>query len=231
MHTLSGGEAQRASLARAFATEPEVLLLDEPFAALDPPTRDALLDDLSGVLAAEGTSAVFVTHDREEALRLGDRVAVLLDGRLAQVGPAPTVFGAPADEAVARLVGVANLLDGRVTGEDGGLVEVRVPGGAVTAVGAFHPGERVLVALRPEDITLELDGAPRGSSARNCLPGTVRDLRPVGALIRVGLDCGVPLTAVVTRAGAEALGLAPSVRVLAAFKAAAVHLIRPRPGR
>ena len=123
---LSGGEAQRTSLARAFAAEPEVLFLDEPFAALDAPTREALLDDLGRLLAATETTTVLVTHDRAEALRLGDRVAVLLEGRLAQIGPPGQVFGAPADEAVARFVGVENLLPGRVLAVKDGLPEVDV---------------------------------------------------------------------------------------------------------
>ena len=97
---LSGGEAQRVSLARAFVLEPELLLLDEPFAALDPPAHAKLLEDLSGILVREHRTAVFVTHNLNEAARLGDRIAVIVDGALRQVGTAREIKAHPADEAV-----------------------------------------------------------------------------------------------------------------------------------
>ena len=99
--TLSGGEAQRTSLARALVLAPELLLLDEPFAALDAPTREALTDDLLPLLRESATTTVLVTHDRDEALDMGDRVGVILDGRLVQVDSPDVVVAAPASEAVA----------------------------------------------------------------------------------------------------------------------------------
>ena len=102
--SLSGGEAQRTSLARAFALDPELLLLDEPFSALDPPTREELLLDLETILRETGITTVFVTHDRNEAFMLGDRVAVLIGGELLQVGAANDVFAQPVNQEVARFV-------------------------------------------------------------------------------------------------------------------------------
>jgi tungstate transport system ATP-binding protein len=223
---LSGGEAQRTSLARAFAAMPEVLFLDEPFAALDAPTREALLDDLGRLLAGARTTTVFVTHDRSEALRLGDRVAVLLDGRLAALGPPERVFGTPASEAVARFVGVENLLPGRVAARADGLMEVDVGLVRVVVAGEADPGERVLVGLRPEDLTLAPPGAGGPSSAQNRLAGRIIRVTPLGPLWRVGVDCGVPLTALVTRPAIAMLALAPGVPVEVTFKATAVHLVR-----
>jgi tungstate transport system ATP-binding protein len=104
VHTLSGGEAQRTALARALAIEPEVLLLDEPFAALDAPTRAALVRDLAALLRGRGQTAVIVTHDLDEAVRIGDRLAVLLAGRLRQLGPPALVLATPADEEVRSFV-------------------------------------------------------------------------------------------------------------------------------
>jgi tungstate transport system ATP-binding protein len=228
---LSGGEAQRTSLARAFAAMPEVLFLDEPFAALDAPTREALLDDLGRLLAATRTTTVLVTHDRAEALRIGDRVAVLLAGRLAELGPPERVFGAPATEAVARFVGVENLLPGRVVAQTDGVITVEAGPLRVTAVGDARPGERVLVGLRPEDLTLGGPQASGPTSAQNRLPGRVVRVTPLGALWRIGVDCGVPLTALVTRPAVAALALAPGVPVEVTFKASAVHLVRRGDGR
>ena len=105
VRTLSGGEAQRASLARALVLEPELLLLDEPFSSLDGPTREELLADLSAILRDGGMTTVFVTHDRNEAAVLADRVGVLIGGRLLQLGPTAEVFARPKNEAVARFVG------------------------------------------------------------------------------------------------------------------------------
>ncbi len=101
---LSGGEARRVSLARAFVLDPELLLLDEPFTALDPPTRTRLLDDLSALLADDHRTTIFVTHDLKEAARLGDRVAVIVSGKLRQVGPARQIKAKPADEDVAAFL-------------------------------------------------------------------------------------------------------------------------------
>jgi tungstate transport system ATP-binding protein len=101
---LSGGEAQRVSLARAFAVSPEILFLDEPFAALDPPTRESLIADLARVLGDERVTTLLVTHDREEAQALADRVAIVIDGRVRQTDRTDTVFGVPADTDVARFL-------------------------------------------------------------------------------------------------------------------------------
>ncbi|MDP2840622.1 MAG: ABC transporter ATP-binding protein, partial [Syntrophales bacterium] len=98
---LSGGEAQRTSLARAFVTKPEIVFLDEPFSSLDPPTREALTGDLERILRETHTTAVASTHDQTEALRLGDRLAVMNGGRIVQIGPAAEVMNRPADAFVA----------------------------------------------------------------------------------------------------------------------------------
>jgi tungstate transport system ATP-binding protein len=225
--SLSGGEAQRTSLARAFAAGPEVLFLDEPFGALDPPTREALLDDLARLLGEARTTAIFVTHDRTEALRLGDRVAVLLDGRIAQLDRPAAVFGAPVDEAVARLVGVENLLPGRVVAARDGVVELDVGGVVLAVADGARVGDEAVVGLRPEDLLLEAPGPARVTSAQNRLPGTVALVTALGPLYRVSVDCGVRLTAVVTRPAVEALGLAPGAAVVVSFKATAAHLIHP----
>jgi ABC-type sulfate/molybdate transport systems ATPase subunit len=133
-HRLSGGEAQRVSLARAFAVSPRVLLLDEPFSALDAPTRGELQADLREALAATGTAALLVTHDRHEAAALGDRVAILHAGELRQEGPAHHVLDHPADADCARILGFENILPGRLLGVAAD--QVAVPPGACRLTGA-----------------------------------------------------------------------------------------------
>lgn len=226
---LSGGEAQRVSLARALVLEPELLLLDEPFAALDAPTRGELLTEFQEILTRSRITTVFATHDRGEALAFGDRVAVLLDGRLAQIGAAEEIFVRPASEEVARFVGIETLIPGRAVSLEDGLVQVDGPAGALEVVGSCRIGDAVLVSVRPEEITLLPAGPPPRSSARNSLAGRVVKIVPSDAHVRVEVDCGVPIVAMVTRPSFRELELDVGREVRVVFKAMAGHLIR-RPG-
>jgi tungstate transport system ATP-binding protein len=224
--TLSGGEARRAALARALVLEPDVLLLDEPFAALDEPTRAALLPDLGAILGAERVTTVLVTHDRGEARALADRVAVLMGGRLQQVDETGRVFQAPASEEVARFVGVETIVSGKVTAAAGGVAVVQVNGCTLEIAGLARPGEQVRLGIRPEDVTLAQPAGDAGrSSARNQLAGTVIRVTP-GSPARVLVDVGFPLVAAVTARSVEELGLRAGVAVTAVFKASAAHVIR-----
>ena len=225
--SLSGGEAQRTSLARALVLEPDILLMDEPFAALDPPTRQSLLDDLRDILNDVNTSTVFVTHDRAEAQALGDRLAVLIEGRLRQVGRPEVVFSMPASEEVAAFVGVENILTGRVRRQVAGLATVAVGPGGVTVVGEFAVGEELVMGLPPEAVVLEPPSDNvTPTSALNRLHGTIARVIPQGALARVVVDCGFPLVSLVTRESVLNLALSRGTHVAAAFKATAVHVIR-----
>lgn len=230
--TLSGGEAQRVSLARAFAVDPEVVFLDEPFSALDPESREGIVDDLETALRDSGTTAVFVTHDRVEALRLGDRIAVMHAGRITQVGTPDEVMNRPADGIVASFVGAETVLDGVVVSAGNGVFVARVgaPGASgaapsVEAVGTCGIGDRVLLCIRPENVTLSLPGGS-ATSARNVFPGVVSKVTPQGAVQRVVVDCGALLSALVTTHAAVELGLSPGRPIVASVKATAVHAIR-----
>jgi tungstate transport system ATP-binding protein len=225
--TLSGGEAQRVALARALVLEPELLLLDEPFSGLDAPARAALIPELAAVLRDDRVSTVMVTHDRGEAQALGDRVAVLMGGRLRQVDETAVVFRAPASEDVARFVGVETIVAGVVTGTGPGTVTVQVAGRALEIAAAAAPGERVRVAIRPEDVTLMLpDEHPNASSARNQLAGRILQVRASTPHVHVVVDCGFALVAAVTPRSVDELGLAAGAAVTAVFKATAPHLLR-----
>jgi tungstate transport system ATP-binding protein len=225
-HTLSGGEAQRVALARAFAVHPDVLLLDEPFASVDPPTREALVAELGAILRAERLTTLLVTHDRGEAQSLGHRVGVLLGGRLQQIDEAGRVFRAPSSEEVARFVGVETVVPAVVVGEGAGLVVVEAGGRKVEVVGSAAPGQQVRLCIRPEDVTLAHPEEGLGlSSARNHLSGTVARLARAGAGVRVVVDCGFPLVATVTARSVEDLGIGEGTPIVAVFKASAAHVI------
>ena len=222
---LSGGEAQRTSLARAFVLQPELLLLDEPFSALDAPTRTRLLQDLHSLLSQTNITTVFITHDLDEALLLGDRVAVLLGGVLRQVGRPQEVFTAPSDGEVAAFVGVETVIAGKVSVSQNGLVTVEADGMHLEAVGDVPIGTQVLFCLRPEDITLSISDQLVQSSARNHLSGRIQRITPSGPLVRVVVDCGLPVVALITRGSANEMKLVEGQTISATFKATAVHLI------
>jgi tungstate transport system ATP-binding protein len=222
---LSGGEAQRTSLARAFALQPELLFLDEPFSALDAPTRSRMLQDLHGLLSQTGITTVFITHDLDEALMLGDRVAVILGGILRQVGRPQDVFASPSDAEVAAFVGVETVIAGKVTVSKDGQVIIEANGLKLEAVGDIPIGTQVMYCLRPEDITLSTSEPTFGSSARNQFSGRIVRMVPSGPLVRVVVDCGLPIVALITRRSANDMRLVEGQSVTASFKATAVHLI------
>ena len=180
--------------------DPELLLLDEPFSALDQPTRESLIADLADILRQDRTTTVLVTHDRAEALALADRVAVVIGGRLAQVGAAPVVFRAPVSEAVARFVGIETLVDCLVVSCHGSLSVLRIGDRTVQVAQPAIPGQWVRLCLRPEDVTVTPSPTTTypAPSARNHLPGRVGRLAPSGGQVRVLVDCGFPLVALVT---------------------------------
>jgi molybdate transport system ATP-binding protein len=223
---LSGGQRQRVALARALAPRPRLLLLDEPLSALDQVLREELRAELRRLLVASRVPAFVVTHDRAEALALGDRIAVVIGGRIRQIGAVTAVFAAPADRDVARIVGTENVLPARVASRSDGLASVRVGAATLLAIDVGMTDE-VFACIRAEEVSLEpRDGAP--TSARNRLAATVTAATPEGPLVRVQLDCGFPLVALVTRKSAEDLGLARGADVAALVKAPAVRLVPHR---
>ncbi len=224
---LSGGQAQRVALARALAPRPRLLLLDEPLSALDEPTRLLLRGELRALLEAAAVPALVVTHDRTEALGLGDRIAVLAGGEVRQVGAVAEVFGAPADAEVARVVGTENVLAARLVRREDGLAVVRAGAAELTALdpgGLGAPGDELFACVRAEEVVLEA-AVGAATSAQNRLAATVAWRREEGALVRVGLDCGLPLVALVTRRGAARLGIAPGLALAAVVKAPSVRLV------
>ena len=208
---LSGGQAQRVALARALATDPRVLLLDEPLAALDAGTRGDVRRDLRRHLESFDGMRVLVTHDPVDAYALADRVAILDAGRIVQIGTINEVTAHPRSRYVADLVGT-NLVVGAVT--DGVLT---TDTGAQVVIADAVPG-RCFAVIRPQAISLSRL-SPTGTSARNVWPGTVGDIDRVGARARVTVDGQLPLTAEITTAALDSMELRPGDDVHATAKA------------
>ena len=221
---LSGGQQQRVALARAIARQPSILLLDEPLSALDVPTRVKLRGELRDLLRRLAIPSIVVTHDWEEALALGDEMVVLKDGKVLQQGTPQQIFNLPKDVEVAKIVGMETVIPGRIAHAANGLVTVEANGVKLLAVSQEAVGSDVFVCVRAEDVVLEPVGTG-ATSARNHLPAIVQDVISMGALVRVDLESGFPLSAIVTRSALEDLHLASGVKVVAAIKAGAVHLI------
>jgi molybdate transport system ATP-binding protein len=228
-HELSGGQQQRVALARAVARQPKLLLLDEPLAALDAPTRQRLRGELRRLLRQLAIPTVVVTHDRLEALSLGDDLVVLDTGRIVQRGPVREVFHRPANPTVAGILAVETILPGQILKQESGLIHVLVGSACVTALAGDLPaGTRdVFVCIRAEDVILTKDNA--AASPRNRLTAVVREVVSEGPVQRIELECGFPLTAVLTRQACAELALKPNDAVLALVKAPQIHLV-PRGG-
>jgi molybdate transport system ATP-binding protein len=223
---LAGGEQQRVALARAVARRPGLLLLDEPLAALDAPTRLRLRSELRRFLRELGIPALVVTHDRNEALALGDSLVVMDKGVVLQCGPVQDVFSRPASLAVAGIVAMETVQPGRVVELKEDLVVVAIGETKLTALRQNFPaGARdVFVCIRGEDVIL-MKGADQPSSPRNHLPAIVTTVTRVGPVARIALDCGFALSALLTKQAVEEMNLQPNDRIMALVKAPNVHLI------
>ncbi|HET6418515.1 MAG TPA: ABC transporter ATP-binding protein [Geobacteraceae bacterium] len=222
---LSGGEAQRTSLARAFAIQPEIIFLDEPFSALDPPTRHALTDDLEKIVRDTGTSAVMVTHDQSEALKMSDRIVVMNNGRIVQTGMPSEVMNSPVNEFVANFVGMDTILEGQVVRNIEGLMHISVSRQEIEAVGDWQADDKVFCCIRPENVTIETFDPGARTSSRNVFPAIILDIDSMGPFLKLTLDCGFSLMSYVTREAFADLGLYEGKKVFASFKATSVHVI------
>jgi molybdopterin-binding protein len=223
--TLSGGEQQRVAIARALAIEPELLLLDEPLAALDPITRDQFIEELRSLHRDHGLTIVHVTHDRRDAASLGTRMAMIIGGRLIQEDRVETILSSPCQEQVARFIGYENILKGTVVSCGDGLCIVDIGKNRVSVAADAHFGDNVVLCMRSDDITVLLRGDGRGMSARNTFEGTIVKKTVCGSLAVITVDIGVEITAAVTRKSAKELRLDIGAPVYVSFKASAIHVI------
>jgi molybdate transport system ATP-binding protein len=224
---ISSGQKQRVALARALAAEPSLLLLDEPLSALDAAARARTRRQLRQMLLDSGVPCIVVTHDRMEAVALGDWIAVISAGRVRQYGPVHDVFQHPADGGVAESVGIENVLPAQIVSRDAGLLTLATGGAHLQSVDSgetdSHETSPVVACIRGEDVALTRDVAVV-SSMRNRLAGRVSSVTLEGPLARVELDCGFPLVAVITAQSAQELELQPGDAVCAIVKTTSVHV-------
>jgi putative spermidine/putrescine transport system ATP-binding protein len=212
-HQLSGGMQQRVALARALAIEPRVLLLDEPLSALDALVRVQLREEIRRIQTQLGITTLYVTHDQEEALSISDRVAVLSQGRIEQIGAPADIYNTPQTPFVAEFIGTMNRLEATVADPQSGEIDYEGTRLRVDAARGFGSGERVLVLVRPESLEIQpsSDGAPAGG-----LPGEVLSHIFLGAITRVRFSslAGQQLSADIPsgRAGSLPIGSRVSAR-------------------
>ena len=181
---LSGGQKQRIAIARALINNPRVLLLDEPLGALDLKLRKQMQIELKRLQKKLGITFVYVTHDQEEAMTMSDRIAVMRDGVILQMGAPMEIYERPATRFVADFIGESNVLEGRVTGVKEGVLSVETPAGGVQCWGqGFGVGDALCVAIRPEYLRISREPVDGFS-----LPATVKDFIYMGALIKTSLD-------------------------------------------
>jgi len=219
--TLSGGEMQRVAIARALALEPDVLLLDEPFGSVDYQTGEALRDMMIDIHKSLRCTIIQVTHNQEEAVILGDRIAVMKDGKIKQVGNPEDIMRKPRSKFVAEFVGTGNIFHGTAERKKD-VSMVNISDIEIASSYDFH-GD-VTLTIRPEDIILAENTFE--SSARNNFKGKVKELNDRGIYHEVVVDIGVPLVVYVTRQSIENLNLKKGKEIWTIFKASSVHLFK-----
>ncbi len=223
VQTLSGGEKQRVALARTLCRNPRLLLLDEPLSALDSPSRIRLRKELRHLLEQFNIPVILVTHDRTEALSLGDRMIVMNNGSVLQDGPIAEVFSKPNQKTTAGIVGMENVFPGSIKEKKDGLAIVEINNNLLEAADFGLDTGSVMLGIRAEDIVIRLTKETK-SSARNQLRGTIEAIVSEESLVRLTVNCGFPIDALITRESKEEMKLEVSREVTLSVKATAIHL-------
>ncbi len=217
--TLSGGERQKVAMARALCVRPDVLLLDEPLSALDPYTREEVQYELRQLQRSLHITALHVTHDFEEAIALGDRIAVIGEGEIKQVGTPEEIFRQPNSEFVARFAMSRNIFPGQIESPSNGDYLFNT-GSAKFVIAKNNTGAN-RATIRPEDILLSLE--PLHSSARNTFAGEIIRITDKGSTLYITVDLPPEISVLITRNSFREMNLSRGMKVYVTFKASAVH--------
>ncbi len=217
--TLSGGEQQRTALARALVTEPSLFLLDEPLSALDVNTQEALRQELKRIHEKLGVTTIHVTHDHTEAMILADRIGVMSDGEIVQIGTPDEIFRKPLSEFVANFVGFENVFKGFSKIENG-IAKIDI--GEIRVEAVTDRQGQVKVCVRPEDILVSKKAFK--SSARNLFKGKVIEISERGPLVKLRVAAGVNFVVLITRRSLLDMGLTTGSEVYLSFKTSSVHV-------
>jgi molybdate/tungstate transport system ATP-binding protein len=217
--TLSGGEQQRVALARALILKPKILLLDEPLSALDPNIQDKIKEEIKKIHNAFKITIIHVTHNREEAVVLGDRIGVMENGKILQVGKTDEIFRKPTSRFVAEFTGAQNIFTGRINRN--GVVEINGLSGGVMYTTSPLTG-KVNVSIRPEDILISNEKVK--TSARNVIRGKIISMEDKGAMLSITVSAGQTFRVYITRQALEELGIELGSEVYILFKASALHV-------
>jgi len=218
--TLSGGERQKVAMARALCVQPDVLLLDEPLSALDPQTREEMQYELRQLQRLLHITALHVTHDFEEAIALGDRIAVIGDGEVKQVGTPEEIFRQPNSEFVARFAMSRNIFPGVIENSDSGDFLFKTGNTAFIVTNKSNGATRATV--RPEDVLISLE--PVHSSARNTFAGKITRINDKGSTLYITVDLPPEISALITRNSFREMGLTAGMQVYVTFKASSMHV-------
>ena len=197
--SLSGGEQQRVALARALAVKPDILLLDEPFSALDPNCREECMRMVLALKKSQDLTIVQVSHSREEAYSVSDHVALIIDGSIVQTGSADEIFHSPKSESAAKYAGVDNIFRGTVLSCDGTHLQLDVDGHHITVKGTAEAGALVSICIAGEHITLVKESLTPSDTVLNAVSGIVTDILPLEQSVKIRIRGGLPLTAVIQR--------------------------------
>jgi molybdate/tungstate transport system ATP-binding protein len=220
---LSGGEKQKVVLARVLVTEPKIVLLDEPLTAIDAETSRSFLDELKRINREFKVSFLHVTHDQMEAFSLADKIAILREGKIMQVGDPNEVLSNPADEHVARFLGYENVFHASLVKCGRGISEVEAGGVSIKLKGELERSAAT-IGIRPEDMAITTE-APTGSADLNFFEGKIKGYTNLGSVVEVTVEAGLVLKVLIDKRSFFELNLSEGKRVYVGFKAASVKIV------